>query len=109
VHVTKENREKYIYNYMRFFLITSIREQFQAFKAGFLRVCSGKILVREWAWLQWERVCIFRWSGCGFIWICSGKVLVREWVWRLWVGEGLLWESIIKLNPTGVAIWCFQY
>lgn len=45
ISVTKDNREKYIYNYMRFFLITSIKEQFQAFRSGFLRVCAGKILV----------------------------------------------------------------
>ena len=51
ITVTKDNREKYIYNYMRFFLITSIKEQFQAFRNGFLRVCAGKILVSG-VWLH---------------------------------------------------------
>ena len=45
--VTTENKRKYIYLYMKYFLIDSISEQFKAFKSGFTRVCAGKILVRE--------------------------------------------------------------
>ncbi len=51
ISVTKENRRKYIYSFMKYFLIDSIREQFQAFRNGFMRVCAGKMLVRR-AWLK---------------------------------------------------------
>ena len=45
VAVTKENRNNYIYEYMRYISISSIEEQFMAFKTGFLKVCGGKVLV----------------------------------------------------------------
>ena len=58
--VTKDNRRKYIYLYMRYFLIDSISEQFKAFKSGFTRVCAGKILVRKY-----ENGAKFSWGGVG--------------------------------------------
>lgn len=43
--VTKENRMHYCHQYVSYFLNDAIKEQFKAFREGFLRVCSGKVLV----------------------------------------------------------------
>lgn len=43
-HVTRDNRKDYVNCFMRYFLVDAIKEQFQAFKNGFLRVCAGKML-----------------------------------------------------------------
>ena len=44
-HVTRDNRKDYVNCFMRYFLVDAIKEQFLAFKKGFLRVCAGKMLV----------------------------------------------------------------
>ena len=50
--VTKENKHRYMYLFMKYYLIDSINEQFKAFKSGFNRVCNGRVLVSTL--LQWK-------------------------------------------------------
>jgi hypothetical protein len=44
IPVTVENRGQYVERYMDHLLTGSIAKQFDAFKAGFLRMCSGAAL-----------------------------------------------------------------
>ena len=44
--VTKDNHIDYCNLYVGYFLNDAIKEQFKAFKEGFMRVCPEKILVR---------------------------------------------------------------
>ena len=47
IPVTKDTRQDYVNAYVKYVLTDSVKEPFEAFAGGFLRVCGGKVLVGE--------------------------------------------------------------
>ena len=45
IKVTKERCHEYVKTYLQYLYHDSVKEQFEAFKRGFMKVCYGKVIV----------------------------------------------------------------
>ena len=47
IRVTKQSAHDYVQAYMRYTYHDSVKNQFEAFQRGFMKVCNGRVIVSE--------------------------------------------------------------
>jgi len=52
IPVTMDNRQEYVDAYVKYTMTYAVVKPFEAFESGFMRVCSGHVLVSLWSRLR---------------------------------------------------------